>query len=121
MNSLFRFNIPITFHWPFSKAASVTVLLSSFQFFDANYGGQEYDALEMRGGEEVGSATKPPSRVRPFNLYQCCGSGSTGSTCFWASWIRIRIHQSEVWIWIILSPSKKSKKNLDSYCFVTSF
>ncbi len=20
---------------------------------------------------------------------QCCGSGSTGSTCFWASWIRI--------------------------------
>jgi hypothetical protein len=28
------------------------------------------------------------------------GSGSTGSTCFWASWIRIRIwiHWSEVWI-----------------------
>ncbi len=24
-------------------------------------------------------------------------------------------------IWIIISPSKKSKKNLDSYCFVTSF
>jgi hypothetical protein len=29
---------------------------------------------------------------------QCCGSGSesgsepTGSTCFWASWIQIRIH-----------------------------
>merc|ERR1719474_2485691 len=30
------------------------------KFFDANYGGQEYDALEMRGGEEVGSANKPP-------------------------------------------------------------
>jgi hypothetical protein len=47
------------------------------------------------------------------------GSGSTGSTCFWASWIRI--HQSEVWIRILLSPSNKSKKNLDSYCFVTYF
>jgi hypothetical protein len=49
---------------------------------------------------------------------QCCGSGSesgagsTGSTCFWASWIRIRI---------LLSLSKYSKKNLDFYCFVTSF
>ncbi len=40
---------------------------------------------------------------------QCCGSES-GSTCFGASWIRI-----------LLSPSKISKKNLDSYCFVTSF
>lgn len=35
------------------------------KFFDANYGGQEYDALEMRGGEEVGSANKPPSRSVP--------------------------------------------------------
>jgi hypothetical protein len=50
----------------------------------------------------------------------CCGSGSTGSTCFWASWIRIRIHQSEVWIriqirlriWILLSSSKKVRKTL---------
>ncbi len=56
---------------------------------------------------------------------QCCGSGSgsTGSTCFWPSWIRI--YQSEVWIririWILRSPSKTSKKNLDSYYFVTSF
>ncbi len=41
------------------------------------------------------------------------------TTCFWASWIRIRIHQSQVWI--RLSPGKKSKKNLDSYCFVISF
>ncbi len=31
---------------------------------------------------------------------------------FWASWIRIRI---------LLSSSKKSKKNLDSYCSATSF
>ncbi len=59
---------------------------------------------------------------------QCCGSGfesGSGSTCFWVSWIRIRIHQSEVWIririWILLSPSKISKKNFYSYCFVTSF
>ncbi len=35
----------------------------------------------------------------------------------WAS--RIRIHKSEVWI--LLPTSKNSKKNLDSYCFVTSF
>ncbi len=25
-------------------------------------------------------------------FYQCSGSGSVGSVCFWASWIRIRIH-----------------------------
>ncbi len=55
---------------------------------------------------------------------QCCGSesGSTGSTCFWASriWIRIR---SEVWIRIriLLSSCKNSKKNLDSYYLVTLF
>merc|ERR1719333_764790 len=29
------------------------------KFFDANYGGQEYDALAMRGGEQVGSSSKP--------------------------------------------------------------
>merc|ERR1719283_647393 len=28
------------------------------KFFDANYQGQEYDAIGMRGGEEVGSGTK---------------------------------------------------------------
>ena len=49
---------------------------------------------------------------------QCCGSGST---CFWAS--RIWIHWSEVWILIriLLSSCKNSKKNLDSYYFVTLF
>ena len=50
---------------------------------------------------------------------QCSGSGST---CFWASRIRIRL--SEVWIriWIrllrlliLLSSCKNTKKNLDSY------
>ncbi len=53
---------------------------------------------------------------KSFN--QCCGSGST---CFWAS--RIRIHQSELWIRIRFrifhSSCKNCKKNLDSYYFVT--
>ncbi len=42
---------------------------------------------------------------------QCCGSGSgsVGSICFWASWIRI-----------LLSSSKNSKKNIDSFCSATS-
>ena len=37
------------------------------KFFDANYGGQEYDALAMRGGEQVGSSSKPsrPGAGRP--------------------------------------------------------
>merc|ERR1719436_619570 len=36
------------------------------KFFDANYGGQEYDALAMRGGEQVGSSSKPkPGGGRP--------------------------------------------------------
>ncbi len=50
---------------------------------------------------------------------QGCGSGR--SICFWVSWIRIWIRQSEERIRILLSSSKNSKKNLDSYCFVTSF
>jgi hypothetical protein len=45
---------------------------------------------------------------------QCCGSGSdsgsTGSTSFWASRFRL-----------LLSSCKNSKKNLDSYYFVTVF
>merc|ERR1719147_92177 len=32
------------------------------KFFDANYGGQEYDALATRSGEQVGS-TKPGGMV----------------------------------------------------------
>merc|ERR1719385_708886 len=35
------------------------------KFFDANYGGQDYDALAMRGGEEVGSGGKPAPRAAP--------------------------------------------------------
>merc|ERR1719466_153776 len=33
------------------------------KFFDANYGGQEYDAVAMRGGEEGGSGGKPARPV----------------------------------------------------------
>jgi hypothetical protein len=52
---------------------------------------------------------KTSSQVDILDPYkQCCGSGSTGSTCFWASWI-------------LLSLSKNSKKNLDFFCFETSF
>ncbi len=46
-----------------------------------------------------------------FLIKQCCGAGagSVGSVCFLSSRIRI-----------LLSSSKNSKKNLNSYCFVTS-
>ncbi len=54
--------------------------------------------------------------VANYSSFQCCGSGST---CFWTS--RIRIHLSEVWIRILLSLCKNSKKNLDSYYFLTLF
>ncbi len=36
--------------------------------------------------------------------YQCWGSGSAGSACFWASRIRIRTHQLEVRIRLRLLP-----------------
>ncbi len=51
---------------------------------------------------------------------KCCGSASLGSICFWA--FRIWIHWSEILIRIriLLSSSKNSKKNIDSYCVVTS-
>merc|ERR1719342_1529521 len=41
------------------------------KFFDANYGGQEYDALEIRGGIPLGSGdvrgapAGPPPRAQP--------------------------------------------------------
>lgn len=38
------------------------------KFFDANYGGQEYDALAMRGGEQVGASkmgARPGAAARP--------------------------------------------------------
>ncbi len=50
-----------------------------------------------------------PCYVR-HTLYQFCGYGSTGSTCFWASRIRI-----------LLLLSKNNKKNHVFSCFVTTF
>ncbi len=75
-----------------------------------------------------------PESIR-YSLNQCCGSGSesgsgstgSGSTCFWASWIRIRIHQSEVGMDPDpdLDPSitkqKKEEKPWFLLLFVTSF
>jgi hypothetical protein len=39
------------------------------------------------GGGHAGNLHKQNSSIK-----QCCGSGSTVSACFWASWIQIRIH-----------------------------
>ncbi len=55
-------------------------------------------------------------RIRIVPSFQYCGSGTV---CFWASWIRIRIitHRG-----MEPEPSnirQKWKKTLDSYCFVT--
>jgi hypothetical protein len=60
---------------------------------------------------------------------QCCGSesgsGSIGSVCFWASYIRIRIHQLvvlikirnriNIGIRILITSSKNKKKTINSY------
>ncbi len=51
---------------------------------------------------------------------QCCGSGSVGSVCFWASWIRIRIHYQKHRSRSFYHLDHHCKKNLDTYCFVTS-
>ena len=61
------------------------------KFFDANYGGQDYDALAMRGGEEVGSGGKPARVSFPLTevkkrilgklhrLFAACWCGATSS------------------------------------------
>jgi hypothetical protein len=73
---------------------------------------------------DIGVHCIPPPQVTLCS--NVGGSGSGGSICFWASWIWIRICKSEVririqlWIRILLSSSKNSKKSLDSYCFATS-
>jgi hypothetical protein len=48
------------------------------------------------------------SSLRTLKIMPESGSGSTRSTCFWASPI-------------LLSSSKIERKNFDSFCFVTSF
>ncbi len=61
--------------------------------------------------------------MNPYN--QCYGSGSVGSVCFWASWIRIRHYfvriQICIRIRILPSTSKKLRKTLISPFFVTSY
>jgi hypothetical protein len=69
----------------------------------------------MRRGQVIIPDFCPTMAALVATLCNQCrgsGSGSTGSICFWASWIRIRI---------LLTLSKYHKKNLDFYCFVTSF
>ncbi len=39
---------------------------------------------------------------RQQSLYQCSGSGSVGSVCFWACWIRIQIRNLFVRIWLLI-------------------
>jgi hypothetical protein len=66
--------------------------------------------------KEFLKGTSQGKKKNRHSYWHCCGSGSR---CFWPSWIRIR--RSEVRIRILLSSSKNSKKNLDSFCFcVTS-
>jgi hypothetical protein len=81
--------------------------------------------IESKSQFRNSGSTKNNNNLIFFPLKQCCGSRSesrsVGSVCFWATWIRNRIHKSEVWIRILLSPSKNSMKNLDSYCFVTFY
>ncbi len=59
-----------------------------------------------------------------FCLQRCCGSefGFVGSVSFWGlDPDPDPLVRGTVWIRILLSASKNSKKNLDSYCFVTLF
>lgn len=54
------------------------------KFFDANYGGQEYDALAMRGGAEMGGPSDKPgpggySRPAPSRPSQIRGPTSNGT------------------------------------------
>jgi hypothetical protein len=50
-----------------------------------------------------------------------CKIGIVSSgVCFGASQLRIRLYEIWIPIRILLSSSKNSTKNLDSYCFVTS-
>jgi hypothetical protein len=55
------------------------------------------------------SVADPDPNPDPSDLY-VFGPPGSGS-----------ISQIEVWIRILLSPSKNCKRNLDSYCFVASF
>jgi hypothetical protein len=64
--------------------------------------------LQLQGQLNAGPSVHQHSPALPKNPVLC--SVPDPDPCFWASRIRI-----------LLSSSKNSKKNLDSYCFVTSF
>jgi hypothetical protein len=68
------------------------------------------------------------SETGSISYRQCCGSGMfIPDPTFFHPGSELSPsqipdpHQSILWIRILLSSSKNSKKNLDSYCFVTSF
>ncbi len=84
-------------------------------------------ATSYRGGTKWGALGQPSPHSPPYifrssgvhknnpkeSFYkQWCVSGSVGSICFWASGIHIRI---------LLSSSKNSRINIDSYRFVTLY
>jgi hypothetical protein len=128
-------NKPISRNCPFKCPQRLLIRFLSLQVrthisrslsrLDAGLGGVAGELHPLRWStnpEEFTRSVQAGSKPNFLSYRQCCGSGSTS---FWASWIQIRIHWPEVWIririWILLSLSKNSKKNLDFYCFVPSF
>ncbi len=82
----------------------------------------------VRCSLQAGAARSRPDEQKIFRFLQCCDSESGSvrirSICFWDSWIWIRTisqrHGSGSGSGSG-SSSKNSKKNLDSYCFVTFY
>ncbi len=91
-----------------------------------NVSKQKTVSIETRDLTEEKTMTDITSKdLSPENRKQCCGSG--WSVCFWASWIRIRGSGSNSTRYgsgtgsrFFYNQEKNSKKNLNSYCFVTS-
>ncbi len=71
-----------------------------------------YQLLYKRRDPRVGGIWTRINSTFCLPSYQCSGSGSAWSICFWASWIRIR--NIFVRIWILPWTSKKIRNNLDS-------
>jgi hypothetical protein len=66
------------------------------------------DLISVNASVADPDLNQDPDPSDPFDF------GPPGSGFIAEVWMRIRIRS-------LLSPSKNSKKNLDSYCFVTSF
>jgi hypothetical protein len=71
------------------------------------------------GQRDVHATLRHPREAIRGNVADPDPDPDQSDPCFWA--YRIRIHKSEVRIRILIPSSKNRKKNLDSYCFVTSF